>query len=260
VSRRAPALALLAALGAACTASRPSSPGPQPTPASDACPALAEVTPQAVACARDGAVRALQARFRAEVVAGDDVRTAEGVLVWRAPGALRVKLFTLAGITVYDALWVGDGDRLRGIVRQPLSGGDATFDLAPGELPDASDADLSLVLWSLWQPRCTRPPLAAGDAIELDPAAARADQRTVRVQEGRIVEETLRRTRSGGRTELVVARYAGYDCAAAPLPRQVEIAAPDAGWRARVTIVEQVRDPVVDDGLFALPAGADAGR
>lgn len=263
MSGRTFALALLGVLAAACAASRPTASPPlppAPTPVAGSCPALAGVASEEAACARDGTVQALQARFRAEVVAGNDTRTAEGVLVWRAPGALRVKLFTLAGITVYDALWVGDRDRLRGVVRQPLSGDDATYDLAPGELPDAPDADLSLVLWSLWQPRCTRPPAAADGELRLDAATARAAQRSVRVENGLIVEETLLRERAGGRAERVVARYGGYDCLAPPLPREVAIDAPDAGWRARVTIIEQQRDPVVDDALFALPAGGDGGR
>lgn len=219
---------------------------------------MAQQSVQAALCGRDDGVRSIQARFRAEVDARGTKRTAEGVLVWRAPGSLRVKLFTLAGLTVYDALWTGDGRQLRGLVRQPLADRDETFALGPSDVPDAPDADLSLVLWSLWQPRCTRSPeMAANATYLLDPAPARATGRSVRVAGGAIREETLVRTRANGTVESVVARYADYDCAPTPLPRRVEIEAPASGWRARVTIMEQSRDVALDDGLFTLPVATE---
>lgn len=246
-ARRAVAAATLAA-AAGCTATRPAAQLAE-------CPAVARQPAHAALCGRDDAVHSLQARFRAEVEASGTKRTAEGVLVWRAPGSLRVKLFTLAGITVYDALWTGDGRRLRGVVRQPLTGRDETFTLGPTDVPDAADADLSLVLWSLWQPRCTRSPeMAANATWVLDPSPARATGRSVRVAGGAIREETLVRTRADGKLESVVARYADYDCEATPLPHRVDVEAPASNWRARVTIVEQARDVALDDGLFALPA------
>ena len=233
---------------AACSAARP---GP---PTAAECADLAQRPAWQAVCGRDEGVRSVQARFRAEVDAGGSRRTAEGVLVWRAPGALRVKLFTLAGLTVYDAVWVGDGGRLRGAVRQPLSNADETFTLGPSDVPDAPDADLSLVLWSLWQPRCTgSPELIANATYVLDPAPARATGRSVRVTGGAIREETLVRTRRDGTVEAVVARYTDYDCAAVPLPRRVDIVAPASGWSARVTILEQTRDVPLDDGLFVVP-------
>lgn len=246
--RRAPwSLALLLAAG--CTATRPAPPLPE-------CAAVAATSPLAATCDRDAGVRSVQARFRAEVEAGGSTRTAEGVLVWRAPGALRVKLFTLAGLTVYDALWVGDAGRLRGVVRQPLAGRDDAFDLGPGEGVASPEADLSLVLWSLWAPRCARAPEPhGGDGFTLDPEHARAAARVVEVRDGAVRTETVTRRRTtDGTLETVVARYAEYDCGAPPLPRRVAIEAPQSGWRARVTIVDQARDVTLDDALFAVPA------
>jgi outer membrane lipoprotein-sorting protein len=250
VSRRAAAaLALLLAGG--CAATRPA------PPAGD-CADLAQVPPRDAVCARDDGVRTLQARFRAEVDAAGSTRSAEGVLVWRAPGSLRVKLFTLAGLTVYDALWTGDGRALRGVVRQPLSDKDESFVLGPNDVPATPDADLSLMLWSLWQARCTRSPeLVANATYALEPAAARAAGRSVRVAGGAIREETLVRTRADGTVERVVARYTDYECGTPPLPRRIEIEAPASGWRARVTIVEQTRDVTLDDALFTLPASPE---
>jgi hypothetical protein len=241
---------LLGVLGVGCTAARKPEPG---TP----CPARASRAAAAAICGRDGSIDTLRARFRADVDAAGAARSAEGVLVWRAPGALRVKLFTLAGLTVYDALWVGDGERVRGVVRQPLSARDESFDLGPGERIASPDADLSLLLWALWQPRCAAPPVAHGaepQRFTLDAASARALQREVVVTDGEVSEETLVQQRAAGDEERVVARYEDYDCAQEPaLPRHIEIEAPANGWRARVTILEQSRNMALDDGLFAVP-------
>lgn len=245
--------ALALSVAAACAVRRPA------PPATDCATRAPQPALHAV-CGRDAGVRSLQARFRAEVDVGGTTRTAEGVLLWRAPGSLRVKLFTLAGLTAYDALWIGGGPRLRGVVRQPLSGGDEAFALGPGDVPDAPDADLSLVLWSLWQPRCTRSPeLVANATYVLDPQPARVSGRSVRIAGGVIREETLVRTRRDGSVESVVARYADHDCAVTPLPRRVDVEAHSSGWRARVTIVEQTRDVALDDGLFALPDVQETG-
>jgi len=228
------------------------------------CPAPASAV-EAI-CARDATVNALRARFRAEVEGGGETRSAEGVLVWRAPGEMRVKLFTLAGITVYDAVLRGDAARVRGTVRQPLADRFQGFDLGPGESEASIDVDLALVLWSLWQPRCASPPVAAGDgsgAYRLDARSARATGRDVSVHDGEIREEVLTRATPSGDSERVVARYEAYDCAATPpLPRRIALEAPASGWRARVTILEQARNVALDDALFALPeaAGVDAGR
>lgn len=278
VARRAAAVLGLCVL-AGCAASRPA-----PPPAAE-CAAVAQQAVDEALCGRDDGVRSLQARFRAEVETNGGTRSADGVLVWRAPGELRVKLFTLAGLTVYDALWTGDAHELRGVVRQPLSDREETFVLGPDDVPDAPDADLSLVLWALWQPRCRRSPeqmalepdapaATAANAVSardadaalatyvLDPAAARATARSVRIAHGAIREETLVRTRANGTVEQVIARYGGYDCASTPLPREVTVEAPASGWRARVTILSQSRDVALDDALFALPAADEphAGR
>ena len=247
---------LLGLLVAGCSAMH--TPEPAPTVP---CPGQAAQPATAALCARDGAIHTLRARFRADVDAAGASRSAEGVLVWRAPGALRVKLFTLAGLTVYDALWVGDGERVRGVVRQPLSARSDRFDLGPGETTDSPDADLSLVLWALWQPRCSQPPAAedaAGERFALAAAPARALQREAVVDAGEVREETLVRARAAGGEERIVTRYSDYECAPEPpLPHHIEIEAPASGWRARVTILELSRNITLDDGLFVVPDAAD---
>lgn len=246
-------LVLLGVAGCATPAVRDRPPCPAPASAVEAI------------CARDTAVDALRARFRAEVEGGGETRSAEGVLVWRSPGEMRVKLFTLAGITVYDAVLRGDAARVRGTVRQPLADRVQSFDLGPGETEASIDVDLALVLWSLWQPRCALAPAAVDEgsgAYRLDARSARGTGREVTVHEGEIREEVLLRATPSGGSERVVARYEGYDCAAAPpLPRRIALAAPASGWRARVTILEQARNVALDDALFALPEAteADAG-
>lgn len=247
--------ALLAATAAAlgCAATRPA-----PPPESDpGCPG--SVSPRQAICARDEAVRTLRARFRAEVETPDASRSAEGVLALRAPDALRVKLFTLAGLTVYDAVVVGDAERVRGVVRQPLSGREDVIDLAPGASRVEPEADLVLVLWALWQRRCARSPEpidGAAARFALDPATSRAVRRETRVDGGVVREEVLVRERGGGATETVVARYAAYACAESPpLPRVIEIEAAAQGWRARVAILEQSVGLELDDGLFEVAPG-----
>jgi hypothetical protein len=262
-SRRRAALLAWCGVLAACAAARPAPSPVAPPPDDPSCARQQPPSPAEAACARDGSIRSLRARFRAEVEASGAKRSAEGVLAWQAPGSLRVKLFTFAGLTVYDAVWSGDAAVLRGTVRQPLRGRTDDLRLGPHESAPGADADLSLVLWALWQPRCARPPEpsdAAGDParVVLDPAPARAEAREVSVVDGLVREEVLLRRSAGDggtrATERVVVRYAAYDCSAAPaLPRRIDIEAPASGWRARVTILEQARDVALDPELFALP-------
>ncbi len=257
--------AVLACCGvlAACSAVRrvPSATEAPPCPA-------AATSPAAAACARDEGVRSLRARFRAEVETTSGTRDADGVLVWQAPGSLRVKLFTLAGLTVYDALWSGDETALRGLVRLPTEDRVENLTLAPGESAPSVDADLSLVLWALWRPRCAAPPAPAAAAngftrLALDASPARAQAREVLVADGLVREEVLVRGGVPGTerdaADRVVVRYEAYDCSAAPpLPQRLEIAAPVSGWRARVTILEQARNVELDPGPFAFPTASAA--
>ena len=255
MKRQVGVAAVFAVLAGGCAAWRPDAAPP--------CAGSAARSPSDAICARDGAVRSVRARFRAEVEAAGGTRTAEGVLVWREPGSMRVKLFTLAGLTVYDAVLVGDAARVRGVVRQPLADRDESFDLGPDETLRSPEADLALVLWALWQPRCTRPPvLVSEDAAlyRLDARGARASARTVALSAGDVREETLTRAAAGSpdEEERVVARYGHYDCAAVPpLPRRIELEAPASGWRARVTILEQATNVALDEALFALPGATD---
>ena len=56
---------------------------------------------------RSGVIDTLQARFRARVQAGGDRRSLRGVLLFRRPEALRLRLMMPFGFTVYDGLSIG---------------------------------------------------------------------------------------------------------------------------------------------------------
>jgi hypothetical protein len=171
------------------------------TPESAAGPAASPAAPGGdpilrSVCARDDQLRTLVSRFTSTVHDPQGTRTAEGVLLVKQPGALRFKLFTFAGLTVYDAIWVGDAHAARGVVRLPLqdrsvvleldgaagSTAPATDDRAAGSAvtapaPDdrgaaAPEVQLSYALWMLWQPRCARPPLIMSLAAERAPSGA----------------------------------------------------------------------------------------
>jgi len=175
------------------------------------------------------------------------------------PGALRVKLFTLAGFTVYDALWVGSGEVLNGYVALPLEDREIEVAVAPGEPVVDPEVGLSLALWSLWQPRCAVPPTPDArrpGRFALDPTSARAESREVAVAHGEVEEEVLIPGGglgvAGGR---VIARYSETDCSlAVPLARRVLLEAPEQGWTADVRILEVEENPVLDARLFAPPS------
>jgi len=253
------ASAIAAASGCAAHRGAPVTPVAAPTAA---CPGATERSAVEAICARDGAVRALQARFRSTVRAGDRTREAEGVLLLQGPGAVRVKLFTLAGLTVYDALWVGDARAVEGAVSLPLEAKSFRVRLRPGEpVPDPT-VGVSLALWALWQQRCAEPPAQVADRpgrFELDPATAQAARREVAVGNGEVVEELVVRPAAPGAPEdAVAARYADPDCTLRfPLPRRIEMSAPAQGWRAEVKILAIDEDPELDPRLFVLP---DAGH
>jgi hypothetical protein len=203
-------------------------------------------------------LRTVRARFRADVAAGERRSVADGVLLVRRPGAVRVKLFGIAGFTVHDAILRGDGARVRG--RVSGLGMDAPRELVqtPEARLDEPSARLSLVLWSLWQSRCARPPRAlAGtpSTFALDPGPAQVRAREIELASGRVHTEAL----SWPDGEEVVVHYGEYDPSlAVPLPRRIEIDLPGAGWKAAVRVSEYDLDEPLDEGLFALPE--DEGR
>jgi hypothetical protein len=234
-------------------------------------PCAATPDPVAAICARDGQLDSLRARFRATVgpidAAKDGARiarrTAEGVMLLQAPRAMRVKLFTLAGITVLDALWVGteDGGAVRGLVRSPLRGATQQFEVRAGEPIADPDAAMSFALWSLWQKRCAAPPRpleADPQRFTLDPGSALALRREAAVGSGVVREEILVRPGpSGGEApeQTIVATFGEYDCALVPpLARDVELEAPEQGWQARVHILEVATGEPLDPQLFAFPS------
>jgi hypothetical protein len=234
-------------------------------------PCAATGDPLTAICARDAQLDSVRARFRATVGPidaakdGDRIaqRSAEGVMLLQAPRAMRVKLFTLAGITVLDALWVGseDGGAVRGLVRSPLRGATEQIEVRAGEPIADPDVAMSFALWSLWQRRCATPPrpLDAGpERFALDPGSARALRREATVGSGVVREEVLVRPGPSGSEaaeQTIVATFGEYDCALVPpLARDVKLQAPEQGWQAQVHILEVATGEPLDPQLFAFPS------
>jgi hypothetical protein len=210
-------------------------------------------------CLRDRALRTLVSRFRAEVTDGGSTRSTDGVLIVQQPGALRVKLFTIAGLTVYDSLLVGDAATLRGFVRLPLLGKATVVHAGPGEVVDR-DAQLAYALWAIWQPRCAGPPVHDPNEplrLSLDPAPARSATRSIVLEGDEIRSETLvaSRSASGSADErTIVARYQDYDrTLAVPLPRRIELADTTNGLRVVVRVIGNDENGELDPRLFVLP-------
>jgi hypothetical protein len=239
--------------------------------------------PVEAVCASDR-LRDVRARFRANVAVGSERSSVEGILLVHRPGAIRVKLFGIAGLTVHDAIWRGDASGVRG----RIAGVDRSEPLSLVQTPDAPleqpEARFSLLLWSLWQPRCARPPQPVAGVpatFALDPAPAQARSREVRLVEGaggrgeagsdgREASADRGDVASGdvasdrgevGRDVLVasdgeriVVGYSDYDrTLAVPLPRRIELGLPAAGWAAEVVVSDYDFDEPLDEALFALP-------
>lgn len=214
------------------------------------------------ACREDSLVQTLRARFRATVFSGDGEQTTDGVLLVRRPGAVRVKLFGLGGMTVYDATWVGDDVAIRGVVRRPLSGEPQTFHLRAGQNVDQPDVSLSLALWALWRPRCSTVPMASATEpgwLRLDPDSAHAMARDVRVGPSGVDEERLVRATKRGANEIHVT-YGQRRCTPETrLPRRIEMNSRSPQWRAEIRILDDEANVALDDGLFALADAPGGG-
>jgi hypothetical protein len=236
---------------------------PAEMPRAIAAPPAAMPEPAAAICGADR-LRTVRARFRAKVAIGGEETVTDGVLLVRRPGAIRVKLFGIAGFTVHDATWRGDASLVRGRV----DGLDRDRPLSLAQTPDrpAEDAAarFSLVLWSLWQPRCLRAPrpvAAAPATYALDPASAQARSREVSLSGGAVAGERLVLANgddvavaySGDGSGSVVPAGVAMPAGSTPLPRRIEIAMPSAGWTAAVEVSEYDVDEPLDEGLFALP-------
>jgi hypothetical protein len=250
---RSALVALLAAVlgggavaGCAARATAPSRPVESPSAGA------ATVSDETAVCAVDS-LRSVRARFRATVVTADGESVADGVLLVRRPGALRVKLFGLAGFTVHDATWNGDGTRVRGRVGGFGRDEPDLLVQTPDRPIEDPAARLSLVLWSLWQARCGRPPTAVGSAetYGLDPGPAQVRAREVDVVSGEVRAERLRWSSD----DEIEVRYRDYDrTLAVALPRRIEFTMPGADWTAEVQVSEYVLNEDLPAALFELPA------
>jgi hypothetical protein len=224
-----------------------------------ACAPALDRSPVDAICAADAEIHTVRARFRATVTTASGQRGADGVLAVRRPGALRVKLFTLAGITVYDALWIERDGVPTGHVSLPLAGREIEVSPRSGESLADPEVGLSLALWALWQPRCVVPPASVAaepGRFVLDPASAYARSREVTVVRGEVRAEALEPIGGlGSGAGRVIVRYGALDCTLpVPLPRRLEIEAPDQGWSAEVRVLEIEENPALDERLFATPS------
>lgn len=210
-------------------------------------------------CREDGAVQTLQARFRASVEIAGETQTSDGVLLVRRPDAVRIKLFGLGGMTVHDAVWVGDTTAVRGYIQRPLTAEPLAIELRMGEGVAEPEAQLSLALWALWRPRCGSTPTSLSSEpgwLRLDPDSAHAMARDVRVGPLGVREERLVRAGASGADEILVT-YADRDCSIpGVLPTTIVMTSRTDGWRATIQILSQEVNLSLDDALFALPRAA----
>lgn len=246
------ALRLLLACSVAAGCALPAREAPTTGRSVESSGAAAETSIERAICNVDR-LRSVRVRFRATVVTADARSDADGILLVRRPGALRVKLFGFAGFTVHDATWNGDATRVRG----RMNGFGRDEDLAFVQTPDAPIEDpaarLSLVLWSLWQARCARPPQPtdASGRFALDPAPAQVRSRAADVAQGEVRSERLRWSSA----DEIEVHYDDYDRALpVPLPRRIDFTMPGAGWRAEVRVSEYALDEALPEALFELPA------
>lgn len=259
--RAAPAL-LLATLLLACAGLRSESGSRRPRAELPEGPAGVSAPPGSaeVICAPDR-VATLRARFHATVRTATDEMVAEGILLVRRPGALRIKLFGVAGFTVHDAVWIGDGSRVRGVVQGFGVAEAIRLEQTPARPIREPAARLSLLLWSLWQPRCASPPTlrdtTAPRAPDVDlpwvlnPSPAQALGRVAVVEEGELRTETLR-TADG---EQLTVRSSDFDRSLRPpLARRIVFQAPAAGWSAEIQVSDYAVDEPLAEALFELPA------
>lgn len=178
----------------------------------------------------------------------------------RRPGDLRVKLFGIAGLTVHDALWRGDGSEVQGFLRG-LGGRKPVLLRQTPEQPITDPAArLSLLLWSLWQPRCTRSPeqrerTPEGTWFAVDPGPAQVRTRSALLVGDEIRAEQLQ----GIDGEELRVRFEDVDHALRPaLPQRLEIEAPAAAWSASIAVTEYALDETLAEELFALPDSSGA--
>jgi hypothetical protein len=168
-------------------------------------------------------------------------------------------------MTVHDALWASREASVKGLVQRPLEGPPLVLDVSPEQSVGDPVAELSFVLWGLWQARCATPPRPGPRdplRFELDPRSAHASQRAMRIDPGGIDQETIvRRMSAPPSEERLVVRYADHDCTLpVALPRRIEMVSETRGWRAEVVIFEQSINERLDPRLFRIPADSAASQ
>ena len=213
-------------------------------------------------CAQDRLPRNLSIRFRVDVSAASERMTLDGILLVRDPGAVRLKMFGFGGLTVYDSLWVGDRQGVRGWVQRPFASTNREVVFKPGEPIEEAEVLFGRALWSLWQPRCSGSPRGRPRGpILVDPESARVVERKVRLGMSGIEEEWMQLSGLPDSADEVHIRYEDLRCVHSYLlPHEVEIEVQSLDWRAKVRVLEQNVDADFDDRIFLLPDAAEASR
>jgi hypothetical protein len=225
---------LLVLLGAGACAQ------PEPEPA----PPTVVGDPLAVLRERERATRTLTATFRVTVEKPDgSSETSRGALVVARPDRLRLQIFSLGVLTVYD--FTVAGDRFR--VRLPLEGVDRR-----GRFADVGPADRRLLRFDL------RPLFLGGEL-----GGARVEEQGGRVvlstaerrveigkADARVLEEIVfaRGEGAAGRLE---ARYDDYRAVrGVELPHRIVVEYPRERVRLTIEVSSYTRDEPADDALF----------
>lgn len=194
--------------------------------------------------ARERATRTLTASFRVTVEKPDGAsETSRGALVVARPDRLRLQIFSLGVLTVYD--FTVAGDRFR--VRLPLEGVDRR-----GRFSDVAPADRALLRFDLR-------PLFLGADLDGARAEEHGDRVVVSTPErrlelakdtGRVLEEIVF-TGGEGTAPRLEARYDDYrPVGGVELPHRIAVEYPREHVRLTIEVSSYTRDEPVDDGLF----------
>jgi hypothetical protein len=190
------------------------------------------------------ATRTLSALFRITLRRPDGAaETSRGALAIARPDRLRLQIFSLGFVTVFD--YTVAGDRYR--VRRPLAG--KTEIGAVGERR-AADPETAFDLRPLFlAPPGARPRVRdAGDSFVL--AFERGEERheiTLRKSDATIADETI----ALGGEPWLQARYSDYrDAAGFPLPYRIDVDEPRRNLAIAIEVSRYERNEPLDDSVF----------